>query len=130
MADDPLLRVFDSGEKETSVGDEVSAADAVEESPEVFEVPTEVVEEAPPAPKKKTTRKKTTRKPAAKKAEPKPKKSKKLLKDGEVLTGSEIIAKCKCTIADVHAACEAGELVSVYEQCCDSGASQFKFKAV
>jgi hypothetical protein len=130
MVDDPLLRVFDSGEEETSVGDEVSAADAVEESPVAFEVPTEVVEESPPTPKKKTTRKKTTRKTTVKKAEPKPKKPKKFLDDGEVLTGSEIITKRKCTIADVHAACEAGELVSVYEQCCDSGASQFKFKAV
>jgi hypothetical protein len=138
MIDDPLLRVFDGGEKETSVGDEVSAVDAVEESPEVFEVPAEVVEEAPPVPKKKVARKKkkTTRggagrwEPAAMKAEPKPRKPKKFLGDGEVLTGSEIIAKRKCTIDDVHAACEAGKIVSVYEQCCDSGASQFKFKAV
>lgn len=142
MADDPLLRVFDGGEKENRVGDEVSPADAVEESPEVFEVPDEVVEEVKPSPKKKPIKKKPAkRKPAKKKAavkpvdeavepKPKPKKSKKLLKDGEVLTGSEIIAKCKCTIGDVHAACDAGELVSVYEKCCDSGASQFKFKAV
>ena len=135
MADDPLLRVFDGGEKENSVGDEVSPADAVEESPEIFEVPAEVVEEAIPSPKNKLTKKKPTKKKVARKlanktAEPKPKKSKKLLADGEVLTGSEIIAKRKCTIADVHAACEAGELVSVYEQCCASGASQFKFKAV
>ena len=138
MVDDPLLRVFDGGEEEPSVGDEVSAADTIEEAPEAFEVPVEVpveeVEETPPAPKKtakkKTTRKKATKKTTAKKATSSASKSKKLLKDGEVLTGSEIIAKCKCTIDDVHAACAAGDIVSVYERCCDSGASQFKFKSV
>ena len=134
MVDDPLLRVFDGGEEEPSVGDEVSAADAIEEAPETFEVPVEEVEETPPAPKKtakkKTTRKKATKKTTAKKATSSASKSKKLLKDGEVLTGSEIIAKCKCTIDDVHAACAAGDIVSVYERCCDSGASQFKFKSV
>ena len=66
MVDDPLLRVFDGGEEEPSVGDEVSAADAIEEAPETFEVPVEEVEETPPAPKK-TAKKKTTRKKATKK---------------------------------------------------------------
>jgi hypothetical protein len=129
MVDDPLLKVFDGSRgEEIAVGDEVSAVEAVEEeAPEVFEVPEEVEETPVPeeeVAEKKAVAKKTTRRKRAKK------KSDKLLAEGEVLTGSEIIASRTCTIDDIREACTRGEIVSVYETCCESGTSQFKYKLV